>query len=719
MSGNWAVNQEFFSAVGMPLYAYVNWAFAGFSDPVPAIMVATAGCFLMIGLLIYELSWRSEWLNAEEALAVSLLSMSYPVFLAAQDIIMFFFLFTYTVFLASVLAALQSMNSAGGRALAWRGLALTGLFTAGSNAGLLAFQGVSFAFLCACWIRRRRDGRWWQNAMAFSIRHLDFLLLPALTWWFRHTFTPQFGAYAAYNQPKFNPLRWRLGFHQFLGTTLEHLETALGWLADQPERWVLASLLLATCWRWARPDWMCRPGPARTRWLLAGGLMGLGLGILPYVAAGKNLTTSGLGSRTGLLLALPAGLLLFAILRGTIGFRPGHQQVLFWPLIVLCAGMLGREFTDAYVMERGQWIQSRALIELAAEDPLIRSSSYVRFENSGAAATAEVTYLTYALGATQNPPLRQFATARSPHLFVQPDEIEHWLIRVSGLLPNESLHINPAGSQVDVAYTLPQWPGSPWELFWRYLQTRWSADPKAWLGMRAQLANVQTRIARDEVPLLPGPARPVPIPSSPADGNFVNGTGMVMIRVGPVGWAGQCEVSQQEYLHVMASNPSRFRDPVRPVECVSWHDAREFCRRLSRAEAQAGRLPAGHIYTLPTEAIWLELAAGTDRDAVNNQHNNRWHTAPTGSQSANPQGLHDMRGNVWEWCLEWTDRTRHFRVLRGEAWSTASPATSLAGARQGMRPDQALWNTGFRCVLVPEASLPREFQSPDSPLPVQ
>lgn len=719
ISGNWQVNHEFFSAVGMPLYAYVNWAFAGFSDPVPAMMVTTVGCFLIIGLLIYELCWRSGWLTAEEGLAVAVLSMSYPVFLAAQDIIMLFFLFTYTVFLASVLAALQSMNSAGGRAMAWRGLALVGLFTAGSNAGLLAFQGVSFAFLCACWIRRRPDETWWRKAVMFTIRHLDFLFLPFATWWFRHTFTPQFGAYANYNHPKFNPLWWRLRFDQFLTTTLEHLETALAWLTDRPERWLLAGLLLAAWWRWARSAWMFRPGPARTRWLIVGGLMGLGLGILPYVAAGKSLTTVGLGSRTGLLLGLPAGLLLFASLRGTLTLRPGRQQVLWWPLVILCAGLLGRKFTEAYLWERGHWIQSRALIELVAEDPLVRGSSYVRFEHGGAAATAEVTYLTYALAATQRPPTRQFATARSPHALVHPDEIEHWLVRISGLLPSEALHINPAGSQVDVDYTLPRWPGTTWELLWRYLQSRQSADPKHWLQLRDQLAKVETRVARAEVPLVLGPARQALPPSPSATGDFVNGVGMTMIRVDSIGWAGQCEVTQHEYQQIMGTNPSRFRDPVRPVECVNWHEAREFCRRLTYAEAQAGRLPAGHLYTLPTEAVWLELAASPGEAAANHQNTDRWHTAPTGSQPANARGLYDMRGNVWEWCLEWADRTRHFRVLRGEAWSTARPAPSLTAARHGMRPDQALWHTGFRCVLLPKTSLPQEFQLIDSPPTVQ
>ena len=162
----------------------------------------------------------------------------------------------------------------------------------------------------------------------------------------------------------------------------------------------------------------------------------------------------------------------------------------------------------------------------------------------------------------------------------------------------------------------------------------------------------------------------------------------------------------------MGTNPSRFRDPFRPVECVSWDEAREFCRRLTEAEARAGRLPAGHLYSLPTEAQWNALAAGTPEDTgVFNRANQRWHTAPVGTLPANSQKLHDLRGNVWEWCLDWADAVKHYRLLKGECWCTERPAPTADASHHQMRPDQAFWNTGFRCVLVPKASLPAEFQA--------
>jgi formylglycine-generating enzyme required for sulfatase activity len=68
---------------------------------------------------------------------------------------------------------------------------------------------------------------------------------------------------------------------------------------------------------------------------------------------------------------------------------------------------------------------------------------------------------------------------------------------------------------------------------------------------------------------------------------------------------GKYEVTQGEYLAVMGSNPSYFTgDLSQPVEHVSWNDAVAYCAALTAQEQAAGRLPAGYVYRLPTEAEW-------------------------------------------------------------------------------------------------------------------
>jgi formylglycine-generating enzyme required for sulfatase activity len=70
-----------------------------------------------------------------------------------------------------------------------------------------------------------------------------------------------------------------------------------------------------------------------------------------------------------------------------------------------------------------------------------------------------------------------------------------------------------------------------------------------------------------------------------------------------------------------------------------------------------------------------------------------------GSFKPNRFGLHDLGGNVWEWCEDWYDDERRERVLRGGSWSDGSSADLLSSARYGARPDDAAPNGGFRVVL--------------------
>jgi formylglycine-generating enzyme required for sulfatase activity len=98
-------------------------------------------------------------------------------------------------------------------------------------------------------------------------------------------------------------------------------------------------------------------------------------------------------------------------------------------------------------------------------------------------------------------------------------------------------------------------------------------------------------------------------------------------------------------------NPSRFKGDDRPVECVSWYDAMEFCARLSRA--------TGKTYTLPTEEQWeyacragttTEFAFGDTLDESQARFNAD-STCDVKQYQPNAWGLYDMHGQVFEWCL--------------------------------------------------------------------
>lgn len=201
-----------------------------------------------------------------------------------------------------------------------------------------------------------------------------------------------------------------------------------------------------------------------------------------------------------------------------------------------------------------------------------------------------------------------------------------------------------------------------------------------------------------------------------------------------------------------------FFGPDKPVVYVSWEDAAHFCELLTERERAAGRLPEGMEYRLPTEAEWeYACRAGTSESTYNgwleihdrldaptlepiawfagNSHQEfsgggldatRW-GMPEGSMAGprrvgqkkpNAWGLHDMLGNVQEWCGDWfvpnydlrfvggekinpvgPDRGAQ-RILRGGGW-THRPRVLRSSARFYFPPEWSDFKTGFRVVLAP------------------
>ena len=184
-------------------------------------------------------------------------------------------------------------------------------------------------------------------------------------------------------------------------------------------------------------------------------------------------------------------------------------------------------------------------------------------------------------------------------------------------------------------------------------------------------------------------------------------------------WLAKTEVTQAQWEAVMGSNPSHFKGGQLPVEKVSWDDAMEFCRKLTERERQAGRLPTGTTYTLPTEAQWeYACRAGTTGDYAGEVDAMAWYaknsgdaTHAVGTKQANAWGLHDMHGNVWEWCLDWYGpylggRVSDFkgaasgsgRVFRGGSWRLVA-ARCRSAFRSGVSPGVRFDYLGFRLAL--------------------
>lgn len=165
-----------------------------------------------------------------------------------------------------------------------------------------------------------------------------------------------------------------------------------------------------------------------------------------------------------------------------------------------------------------------------------------------------------------------------------------------------------------------------------------------------------------------------------------------------------------------------------PMVEISWIGAQGFCEWLTQKERVAGRLPEGYVYRLPTEAQWeYACRAGTttrfsygDDPGYGQLDDHAWYsnnsnltTHSVGQKLPNPWGLHDMHGNVWEWCFDWylssypggnvTDplgrSSGSYRVRRGGSWG--DDAGDCRSAYRGIAPDDAYYFLGFRVALAP------------------
>ncbi|MEO0948955.1 MAG: formylglycine-generating enzyme family protein [Cyanobacteria bacterium J06641_5] len=174
--------------------------------------------------------------------------------------------------------------------------------------------------------------------------------------------------------------------------------------------------------------------------------------------------------------------------------------------------------------------------------------------------------------------------------------------------------------------------------------------------------------------------------------------------------------------------PSNFTGDQYPVEQVNWFEAKEFCARLSRL--------SDRDYRLPTDAEWeYACRAGTTTpfhfgetittNLANYDGRETYDRGPKGEYRrtttpvdrfgiANPFGLSDMHGNVWEWCEDdwhetydgapkdgnaWidneSDRSNIRKVIRGGSWSNA-PWYCRSAFRGRYNPDNRHFSLGFR-----------------------
>jgi formylglycine-generating enzyme required for sulfatase activity len=211
------------------------------------------------------------------------------------------------------------------------------------------------------------------------------------------------------------------------------------------------------------------------------------------------------------------------------------------------------------------------------------------------------------------------------------------------------------------------------------------------------------------------------------------------------------EVPQNLYQAIMGENPSRWKGERNSVEMVTFDEAVAFCQRATERMRAAGLIEPNEEIRLPTEAEWEYAArAGTETAYSFGNHPTNlgeyaWYTdnaagndPPVGAKKANPWGLYDMHGYLWEWCADVGHATHEgaptdgsarmegdepqHRVIRGGSWKdpaerlrSATRSGSLRLLIRDAAPDGILEfrggvprelrddALGFRCVLAKNA----------------
>ena len=161
------------------------------------------------------------------------------------------------------------------------------------------------------------------------------------------------------------------------------------------------------------------------------------------------------------------------------------------------------------------------------------------------------------------------------------------------------------------------------------------------------------------------------------------------VRITKPFYLGVTEVTQEQWEKVTdLSSPYVIGSTDLPMDMMTWHEAVTFCKELSKSDST-------YDYRLPTEAEWeFACRAGTTGDHYGiidgiawYQKNGRTTIHPVAQKEPNAFGLHDMSGNVLEWCQDWYapdyyqnspagdpsgPENGRFRVMRGGAeWCSA------------------------------------------------
>ena len=287
---------------------------------------------------------------------------------------------------------------------------------------------------------------------------------------------------------------------------------------------------------------------------------------------------------------------------------------------------------------------------------------------------------------------------------------------------------------LDLAFVLSGWGACPFQSWATVLE--WAPNPTVVTDANLRAAIVASGLAwrvRDnssniEMLLVPAGTFTMGCSASNLDACNSNETPTHQVTLTQAFYMGRYEVTQAQWTAKMGSNPSYFSgysdSPSRPVEFVSWY--------MIAAGSTSFMSLTG--LRLPTEAEWEYAYRAATTTAFHSYPaqptgfnddtllgNIAWYSSNSGGQTnavggkfANGLGLHDMSGNVYEWCQDWYGpyssgsvtnptgpTTGSYRLLRGGSWGSGSSGCRASRRVDGSPGDLYYLFIGFRIVRTP------------------
>jgi len=251
--------------------------------------------------------------------------------------------------------------------------------------------------------------------------------------------------------------------------------------------------------------------------------------------------------------------------------------------------------------------------------------------------------------------------------------------------------------------------------------------------------NSQESVITEGEPVKPVAAQQPPLAKELSGKTLAVAIGMnealLLVWVEPLKmWVSKYETTNAQFKRFRPEHNSMFRetftlnDPDQPVVYVSWNDANDFCAWLNKN--YSGSIPRKHEFRLPTEKEWIACATcdteriypwgndwppkfGNYSDLTARTQLSNWSgikgyddgfavSCPVAESGHNEWNIFGLGGNVWEWCSDWFDSSKKYKVRHGASWDFDDQKRLRVDYRGFDRPDARDDTVGFRVVVSPK-----------------